>query len=166
MTGLTSCYHPAGKVRSRGIEFELDGELIPEWQMAVSYTYASAKRLSDASDYDPIGSYSVGKRYATNIPRHLFKLVTTYRLPAEFNRWKIGATLHAQDRIESPWGVKQSGYGLLGLHAGYAVNKQLDLSLNVNNLFDRKYYSSIGSTTDANFFGEPRNFLLTARYKF
>ncbi|ENO86467.1 TonB-dependent siderophore receptor [Thauera linaloolentis] len=165
-TGLTSCYRSAGEVRSRGVEFELNGELAPGWQMATSYTYASAKRLSEASAYDPIGSYSIGKRYATNIPRHLFKLATSYRLPGELSRWKVGGSLHVQDGVKSPWGVKQGGYAIAGMHASYAVTRQLDLSLNVNNLFDRKYYSTIGSYSDANFFGDPRNFLLTAKYRF
>ncbi|THF62997.1 TonB-dependent siderophore receptor [Pseudothauera nasutitermitis] len=165
-TGLTSCYRSAGEVRSRGVEFELNGELAPGWQMAASYTYASAKRLSEASGYDPIGSHSIGKRYATNIPRHLFKLATTYRLPGDLSRWKVGGSLHAQDDIASPWGVKQGGYAIVGLHASYALTRQLDLSLNINNLFDREYYSTIGSYSDANFFGDPRNFLLTAKYRF
>ncbi|MGY1489098.1 TonB-dependent siderophore receptor [Methylobacillus pratensis] len=164
--GLTSCYQSAGEVRSRGIEFELNGALTPDWQVAASYTYASAKRQSEASDYDPIGTYTMGKRYATNIPRQLFKLATTYRLPGGLNRWKIGGSAHVQSEIESPWGVRQGGYAIVGLYGTYSASKQLDISLNVNNLFDRKYYSVIGSFSDSNFFGDPRNVMLTARYKF
>lgn len=164
--GMNSCYQSAGKVRSQGFELEIGGELLPGWQLAAGYTYASAKRRGNASGYDPIGTYTIGKRYATNIPRRQFKLSTTYRLPGDLNRWRIGASLHAQDAISSPWGPRQGGYATVGLHAGYAASRQLDFSLNVNNLFDRKYYSDIGSHTDANFVGDPLNVLLTARYRF
>ncbi|VFR87303.1 TonB-dependent siderophore receptor [plant metagenome] len=164
--GLSSCYSAAGLVRSQGFEAELSGEILPGWQLAAGYTYASAKRRSDASGYDPIGSFSTGKRYATNIPRHLFKLFTTYRLPVDGGRWRVGGSLHLQNRTETPWGVKQGGYALVGLNAGFAATRQLDFNLNLNNVFDRRYYASIGSMTDANFFGEPRNVMLTARYAF
>ncbi|WP_027014585.1 TonB-dependent siderophore receptor [Comamonas composti] len=164
--GISNCYQSAGKVRSRGVEFEVAGELARGWQMAASYTYASAKRVAAASGYDPTGSYSVGSRYATNMPRHLFKLATIYQLPGALYRWKLGGSLHLQNEIYSTWGVHQGGYALAGLHASYAFSRQLDLSLNVNNLFDRRYYSGIGADNGPNFFGDPRNVVLTARYRF
>jgi len=164
--GLTSCYAPAGEVRSQGFEAEISGEILPGWQLAAGYTYASAKRRGESSSYDPTGTFSVGDRYGTNIPRHLFKLFTTYRLPGEWNRWRVGGSLHVQNRIYTPWGVSQGGYAVVGLNAGVDVNKQLNLALNVNNVFDRRYYASVGSMTDANFFGEPRSVTLTARYSF
>lgn len=164
--GLTSCYAPAGKVRSQGFEAEVSGELMPGWQLAAGYTYASAKRRGESSAYDPTGSFSVGDRYATNIPRHLFKLFTTYRLPGDWNRWRVGGSVQVQSGVYTPWGVSQGGYAVLGLNAGLTVNKHLDLALNLNNLLDRRYYASVGSMTDANFFGDPRNVTLTARYQF
>ncbi|ASC67433.1 Ferripyoverdine receptor precursor [Achromobacter denitrificans] len=164
--GLTSCYAPAGQVRSQGFEAEISGEILPGWQLAAGYTYASAKRRGESSSYDPTGTFSVGDRYGTNIPRHLFKLFTTYRLPGEWNRWRVGGSLHVQNRIYTPWGVSQGGYAVVGLNAGLDVNKQLNFALNVNNVFDRRYYASVGSMTDANFFGEPRSVTLTARYSF
>lgn len=166
VSGISSCFQSAGKVRSRGVEFELGGELARGWQMAASYTYASAKRVAASSGYDPIGSYTVGDRYATNIPTHLFKLATSYRLPGELHRWKVGGTLHLQNNIYSPWNVQQGGYAIAGLQASYAASQNWDLSLNVNNLFDRHYYSGIADPTGSNFIGDPRNVLLTARYRF
>lgn len=163
---ITSCYQSAGKVRSRGVEFEIGGEPRPGWQLAASYTYASAKRVAPASGYSPAGSYTVGDRYATNFPSHLLKLMTTHRLPGPLQRWTVGGSLQLKSAISSPWGVHQGGHALAGLHASYAVSRQLDISLNVNNLFDRHYYGSIGADNGPNFFGDPRNLLLTARYRF
>jgi outer membrane receptor for ferric coprogen and ferric-rhodotorulic acid len=37
----------------------------------------------------------------------------------------------------------------------------------VNNLFDKTYYRSISSSVSSgSIYGEPRNFMLTARYQF
>lgn len=53
--------------------------------------------------------------------------------------------------------------------AGYEINENLDLQLNANNIFDREYYSAIGydvvwGSTDT--YGDPRNYMLTAKYSF
>ncbi len=57
---------------------------------------------------------------------------------------------------------------MVGLVAGYKASEQLDLQLNVNNLFDRVYYSSVASSgyNPYDIYGDPRNLKLTARYSF
>ena len=141
-------------------------DLKPKAQAAGLWNLFLPVDSAAASGYDPTGSYSVGSRYATNMPRHLFKLATSYQLPGALHRWKVGGSVHVQDSISSTWNVRQGGYALVGLHAAYALSRQLDLSLNVNNLFDRSYYSGIGADNGPNFFGDPRNVMLTARYRF
>ena len=49
---------------------------------------------------------------------------------------------------------------------GYEINRNLDVALNVTNLFDRKYYATISSPRSQNIFGEPQAFLLTLRAKY
>lgn len=162
---FTSCYTAAGEIRSRGIEFEATGALTESWQISAGYTYNRAERLKESS-YSPIGTFSSGDRYGTNLPENLFKVATTYRLPGELNQWKVGGAMRTQSRIYSPYGVKQGGYTIVDLNTAYAVNHHLDLNFNLNNVFDKRYYSTITSPTESNFFGEPRNFMVTARYKF
>jgi len=58
------------------------------------------------------------------------------------------------------------GYALIDLLASYQINKNLTLSLNVNNILDKTYYTTQGSTLGGNWYGEPRNFLVTLRGKF
>ncbi|MNE75298.1 Ferric-pseudobactin receptor precursor [compost metagenome] len=55
---------------------------------------------------------------------------------------------------------------MLDLNASYDVDRNLQLGLNLNNVFDKHYYASILSTTGGNVVGEPRNFAVTARYTF
>ena len=44
--------------------------------------------------------------------------------------------------------LEQGSYAVADVMAGYQVNKHLDLQVNVNNLFDRTYYSAIGTRTN------------------
>ncbi len=62
----------------------------------------------------------------------------------------------------------QGSYAVTDLMAGYQVNRHLDLQLNANNVFDKKYYSSISESVDygGDTFGDPRNLMLTAKYTF
>ncbi|MFV2945771.1 TonB-dependent siderophore receptor [Pseudomonas japonica] len=161
---FASCYASAGEIRSRGIELELSGALTPDWQVSAGYTYNHAERIKE-SDYSPISAFSKGKRYGTNLPENLFKLYTRYRLPGELERWQVGGGMRTQSRIYSPWGVEQGGYTVFDLNGSYAVTRHLDLDFNLNNVFDKHYYSTITGPTEGNFVGEPRNFMVTARYR-
>ena len=50
--------------------------------------------------------------------------------------------------------------------AGYKINDNFTATLNVNNVFDQKYYSRVGGTSVFNFYGEPRSatFRLSAKF--
>lgn len=65
--------------------------------------------------------------------------------------------------------IEQEAYALVGLIAGYQVNKHLDTQLNINNVFDKKYYQGIASNSTwspYDVYGDPRNFTVTAKYSF
>ena len=84
--------------------------------------------------------------------------------------WRVGASARVQSDISNIRSgfasVSQPGYGVANLVVGWRVNKDLDLQLNVNNLFDRYYYRAVASPVHGNLFGNPRNAQLTARYQF
>ena len=128
---MPDCYAASGEVRSRGVEFEISGEVLPDWQLSAGYTYNYAKHLKP-SEYAPIGTQSSGERYGTNLPLNLFKLATSYRLPGELNRWRVGGGLHVQSDIYTSAGIEQGGYAVTDLFASYDVDRHLTLSLNAN----------------------------------
>lgn len=165
--GMTACYEAAGKVRSRGFEIEVSGELTPGWQVAGSYTYSHTVVTDPAADAArPTGTLIKGKRYGSNLPLNLAKLSTSYRLPGELDSWRIGGSVYSQSDISTSFGVEQGGYTLVDLQASYDVTRQLQLTLNAKNIFDKRYYSSITEPIGGNFWGDPRNYSLTARYQF
>lgn len=59
----------------------------------------------------------------------------------------------------------QSDYLILDAMARYQVTEQLSVTLNGNNLTDKKYFNNLGFY-NGGFYGDPRNFMLTTRYAF
>ena len=168
--GSYECYEAAGKVRSQGIEFEINGALTPNWQVGAGYTFAQAKYEKDAD------KAKEGRLFDTDLPRHMFKANTTYQLQGDLKQWRVGANLYSQSatfnkgsNVFGNYHVEQEAYALVGLMAGYQVNKHLDTQLNINNVFDKKYYQGIASNSTwspYDVFGDPRNLMVTAKYSF
>ncbi|WP_432786422.1 TonB-dependent siderophore receptor [Oligella sp. MSHR50489EDL] len=160
--GRGYCKRAAGEVESRGVEFEISGAVTSEWQIMAGYAYVGTKYTKDSNPLN------VGKTFDATVPRHQFKLSTDYQLPGDLQRWRIGGSLYMQSRTRAndDSGIKQSGYVIVGLHASYSPNKNLDFRMNINNLFDKHYYQSLGWTEGGNAFGTPRNVMLTAQYRF
>lgn len=161
--GVQSCAEAAGEVQSKGLEFEVAGQLSSNWQVTAGYTIAKAKYARATT------SNTAGERFATDQPRHLIKLFSSYQLPGELNAWRVGAGMRMQNEIYKDTGairIRQGGYTVADLMLAWQATPELSVNLNINNLFDKYYYESIGSPTNGNGFGAPRNFLITAKYRF
>ncbi|OCW19319.1 TonB-dependent siderophore receptor [Pseudomonas aylmerensis] len=168
--GAYGCYEAAGKVRSQGIELEINGALTPNWQVGAGYTFAQAKYKKDADNSKE------GTLFDTDVPRHMFKASTTYHLQGDLNKLRVGANVYSQSstfnkgrNVFGNYHIEQEAYALVGLMAGYQVSKHLDTQLNINNLFDKKYYQGIASNSTwspYDVYGDPRNFTVTAKYTF
>ena len=162
--GAISCSRAAGEVESEGIDLQLSGSPLPGWQIAGGYTYVIARYTRDSN------INNIGKRINTDEPRRLFKLFTNYQMNGALSDWNIGGSVYAQDktsRSETNFETSQGGYAIFGLTAGYRINKNLHLRLNVDNLFDRTYYQSLGYSWSGGLarYGTPRSALLTLNYK-
>ncbi len=74
-----------------------------------------------------------------------------------------------QDIYNSPKGgyeeFSQESYWLVDLMTRYQFTKNVSATLNVNNIFDKTYYTNIGFYNSAAY-GEPRNFMLSTRWDF
>jgi outer membrane receptor for ferric coprogen and ferric-rhodotorulic acid len=155
-TSWPECYEASGLVRSKGFDLEIQGALTPNWELAAGYTY---------------------HRVESDLPPRQFKLSTLYRFTGALQGWRVGGSLYYQNRtyvdVDGNGTIlgrnQQKAYTLADLVVGYRVNKQFDVQLNVNNLFDRRYYKGLGYSTvwgPTDVYGDPRNFTLTARYQF
>lgn len=150
------CYVEGAKVRNRGFDAEVSGELMPGWNASMGYTYSHPKYVAGTSK---------GNTYGTeNSPQRLFKAATTYQLPGELDQWRVGTSLYHQSKLYLNT-LSQSAYNLVDLNANFRVDRNLSVQLNLNNIFDEKYYTAIFSQDTGNYYGEPRNFAVTLRYE-
>lgn len=159
--GPQQTYVAAEGVTSKGFELEATGQPLPGWNVNASYSQFKAE------DADGVAAN-------TNQPRKLLKIFTTYDLPGMLTGLTVGGGINFRSKAYSeglnpvtavPFRFQQDGYTLVNLMARYAVNEQLQLQANVENLFDKKYYSQMGFFSQYRY-GAPRNFTISANYKF
>ena len=143
-------YRSADGVKSKGIEFELDGEISPNWNMSFGVAHFNAK------DAD-------GKEVQTTSARTTANLFTKYKL----DKWSVGGGLNYKSKTyvdESLGRITQGAYVLTNLMVGYDFDQNIKAQLNLNNIFDEKYYEGLGM--NGMVYGAPRNATLTFRYQF
>ena len=157
----SSCYGAAGKVRSRGIDSEISGALTPDWQASASYTYVLSQYVEDATESNE------GKLFAPEQPKHLFKAATSYTLPGELHKWRVGADVYGQSKTFNRVGngtADQDAYGIVGLMAGYKFDENWDGRVNVNNLMDKRYWQGIPNAGGTGVYGDPRNVMFSVKW--
>ena len=172
------CYTADGEIVSKGIDTEISGEVLPGWQLFAGYTF-NINEQTKAAD-----GASNGKPISTQTPKHLFKFFTTYQLPAELNRWKVGlgATVQSANYVSgsvqrrlgdgtlSPamdnYNFTQAGYAVWSSLLEYRVDEHWTAAATVNNLFDKTYYQTVESSSYGNWYGAPRNLMVTLRGTF
>ncbi|HEY0844610.1 MAG TPA: TonB-dependent siderophore receptor [Noviherbaspirillum sp.] len=153
---------PIGTQRTDGLELTFTGELPHGWQIWSGYSYLDGRITS--SPARDAGQPVQGKR-PTLTPVHSANVWLTKFLG---NGYRAGAGLnYVDDRFANAGNtVTLPGYTTVDAMVGYRLAK-LDLQLNINNLFDRKYIvSGHGSAPNLNLPGAPRNVQITARYTF
>ncbi len=168
--GSSCCYLDDGRVVSNGIDVEVSGEIVDGWEIQAGYTFNDNKNKANSG------------RYSTVTPRHLFKLWTSYTFQGALDGLKFGGGMTAQssnyrkgsvrtfnpntgqyDGPSIPFEFTDPGHVLVDLFIQYRLNEHWSASLNINNILNKKYYQTVGYSDYANFYGEPRSFLLTVR---
>jgi outer membrane receptor for ferric coprogen and ferric-rhodotorulic acid len=161
---LGACYVAEGKVRSQGFDTEVTGELLPGWHVAAGYTFNQTTYLRDRT---ATGAPSANENQpsASFTPKHLLRAWTTYRLPGDLSAWTVGGGVNLQSMAyKTAGGVRweQGGYAVWAARIGYRFNRNLSASVNLNNIFDKAYYRTIGGNLGGgNWYGDPRNVMAT-----
>ena len=102
----------------------------------------------------------------TDTPKHILRTWANFRLPGEFRQLSVGGGVNAQSRAAGYgyYGREQGGYAVWNARLAYDFDEHLTAALNLNNVFDRRYYKAIDY--DHNFYGDPRNVLMSLDYRF
>ncbi|MFK3796554.1 TonB-dependent siderophore receptor [Pseudomonas sp. NPDC088444] len=133
-------YTTAGEVRSRGLELDMSGQLSERWSVIGGYAFTDAWVVEDPT--------LKGNRLQ-NVPRHSGSLSAVYDVGAVSggDRLRLGAGAnYVGDRAGNPDNdFTLPGYTVADAFATYETKldgQKVKFQLNVNNLFDRTYYSS------------------------
>lgn len=171
--GLTDCNNTvcsidAGKQQSKGVDVELNGELLAHWNFFAGYSYNMNKYVRDRT---ATGAPSTNEGRALNAysPKHLLRLWTNYTFPGLDQRLSVGAGVNAQTEYRRTVGgvdVTQSGYALWNARVGYRISDVWSAALNASNLVDKNYYTRLDQLSQGNMYGEPANVMLSLDARF
>ncbi|PLR26013.1 TonB-dependent siderophore receptor [Pantoea endophytica] len=154
------------KARSSGAEFELNGEVLPGWDLSANYSYDKAEIVGDG-----VNAANNGNRLQ-NAPRHAGALYLSHNLAISGIPGDLrvgGGARYVGTRAGDP----ENSFTLpdyVVADSFVAWNNQLfgektQLKLNLNNLFNKHYYTSSGGNLRVRE-GETRNLMLEASVEF
>lgn len=153
------------RTKTKGYEAEISGELSPGWQLQAGYTH----KVSRNDDHDKVATWE---------PEDQLTFYTSYKLKGSLDKLTLGGGARWQSagwQTVYNWGYDnragryekftQDPYWLVDVMARYQFTRNLSATLNVNNLFDKAYFTNIGFY-DSAYYGDPRNVMVTTRWDF
>jgi iron complex outermembrane recepter protein len=139
----------AGEQRSRGFEFDLNGEIWPGWNVIATYAYTDAKVTED-------NVFTIGSRLP-NVPLHQGSLWTTYFIQEGLGKgFGVGIGMYAQGRRQgintcqnpADCGTPFDMPGFVRMDAAVYYRKpelfhrtNLLAAINFTNLLDQRYFT-------------------------
>ncbi|MNV18635.1 FhuE receptor precursor [compost metagenome] len=145
-----NAYYGTDGVVSKGVELNIDGEINDNWGLSFGVANFDAKDAK-GDDYNPTNS------------RTTSDLFVKYKNEA----WYAGAGLNYYSKIYAVAGntrIERDDLYLANAMLGYKFDQNFSTQININNIFDEKYYEGLGANSMS--WGEPRNATLSFNYKF
>lgn len=153
-----------------GFEIEASGLITRQWNVFAGYSHTRSRNAK-------------GEAINTVTPRNLLRAFSSYRF-GQGLRWTVGGGLNLRSSIWStaakPTGafnangspvttrngvIRQPTVWTASFMASYRFTDHLTLSLNVDNVFDKKYYNRVGFYNGV-YAADPRTARLTLRAQF
>jgi catecholate siderophore receptor len=168
---LTNVATQGGKTRVQGIELAAVGQITNFWQITAGVQTMDTKQINQRSAStatNPNQTVTDGVRWT---PKWSATLWTSY----QWNDWTgaVGARhVSEQKRVITVAAAPSTGlpelpaYTVMDLMGAYRVNKNVSLQLNVTNVFDKKYMSSLNNGGGRLVLGAPRAATLSANIGF
>jgi catecholate siderophore receptor len=145
----------------KGVEIGINGYVTDKWEITANYTHLN-DTITKTADPDSLG------KYVPNAPHDAMNFWTTLEPTVA---WTIGggftAVSHRYADTANTAGVP--GYVVFNAMTSYTVNSQFKLQLNLNNVTDKLYFTSIYYVDTAENHALPaagRTLIGTASYRF
>ena len=147
-----------GKQRSKGIELGLERSISDNWQISAGYAWQKAE-VTEATTACPSGECEVPL-----VPRHSFSLWSRYNVSKQFG-FGVGAIARSKSFASIGNMVKLPGYARFDAALFYSLTDDIDLQLNVENLFGADYF--VAAHSDNNIApGAPTTAKAAVRFSF
>ncbi|MFQ4146035.1 TonB-dependent siderophore receptor [Chlorogloeopsis sp. ULAP02] len=148
-----------GEQRSRGIELDISGEILPGWNIIGGYAYTDARVTKD-------NTIPVGNRLYS-APNHAFNLWTTYRIQTgDFRGLGFGLGFYYVGEVAADLANTLELPSYFRTDAAIFYERdQFRAALNFRNLFDVEYYTAWGSGENV-YLGNPFTVQGTISWKF
>lgn len=175
--GNPSVIQNVGGVETKGLELAGSYDLSDEWSLTGSYSYNDSQYEDDVRN--PVTGaviQATGGKTVVNAPKHLFKSDLGYDNGALFARLSLAYT--GSRYFSYLNNAEVDGYTLADFTAGYRLGgnpllEGLELQLNITNLTDEEYVSTLGtngfgtgSDSQTLMVGSPRQLFVTVRKAF
>lgn len=155
-TAPTTVYILSGVQRVQGAEVDVAGSLTDEWKVFGGYAFMPSKVLSGPPNAYPGNALP-------NAPQQSASIWSTYDLPCH---WTVGTGFNYMDARYS--GVNNlncsPGYWTQQAMVAYHINKNIDLQMNVYNLWNEQYIDLVGAHQVVP--GAGRTFVVTMNLKY
>ncbi|WP_306673834.1 TonB-dependent receptor, partial [Tahibacter caeni] len=162
-----------GQARVDGVLLGVSGNLSRNWAVYANYTYLQSEVLQGVSNRQAGQGldYTRGDDLVS-VPKHSFNAWTTL----DVGSWQLGYGVnyqgeyylnqHSATNVSGPL-AKADDYWVHRAMVAWNVNRDLRLQLNVNNLFDKEYYTRVRTSASGWATpGEGRQVTLQANYAF
>ena len=160
-------YIQVGERNVSGFEFSATGIIIPNWQIS-----AGIQTMKTEIEEGTTGNNSAGASTRWS-PELTGTVWTSYKFTPKFSAGIGGQYVGEQKRVIDPAAnvaVQNmpdiDGYFVANAMATYDLTNRVALQLNVNNLFDEDYVSTLNNSGARLVLGAPRTATLTARVRF
>lgn len=154
--GITAIYEGI-KATSKGYEFDVSGEVTDSLSLNAGYTRLMSVKGDQDQNVNPY------------IPRHLAHLSTVYKVPFVENL-KVGASVNWQSDIHVDIGnvrYQQDSYAVLNLMANYKIDDHWSAAVNLYNVTDEKYLTSMRwAYSGVSYYAAPVNGLATLTWQY
>ena len=143
--------------RTEGVEFQLVGKLTDQLQINAGYSYLDGQQRNAAS----VGGQDLR---LFQVPEHMISLWTKYDFTDQFAAG-VGVTHQSSQFATNDNTVRIPAFTRVDAALYYDVSEQIQLQLNVENLFDETYYPSVHNNDNIST-GEPLNARFTVKFGF
>lgn len=128
-----------------GVELGLSGKISENWSVMGGFAYQDA-RTTQAVETSP-GTVLPAGRILAQVPRRTFSLWNRYDFTS---RWGAALGVIARDKMftSTSNAVTLPGYARVDGAVFFALNENIQMQLNVENLLDREYFASAHSDTN------------------